>query len=95
MQFGSGSTVTMTPTSPAADPYPATVDESGKMTTPDGVYDYHAGPPEDYRRQDPGDPPGDWHTIEFDSDGGYKRFMYPASTMTKVHVQTGTWTAVG
>lgn len=95
MQFGAGSTVTVRMRSPDEPSVVGVVDASGNLVIGTDVYEYHAGPPEDYRRQDPGPPPGDWHTYEFDAAGGVKRFVYPKETMRRINTGRGTWTAVG
>lgn len=95
MQFGARSTVTIDMSSPDEAPVTAVVNQQGQIVMPNGDrYDYHAGPPEDYRRQVPGDPPGGWHTLEFDANGEVRRYEYPVETMNRIHTGTGSWSAV-
>jgi len=71
MQLGSGTTVTHDSHSPYVSSYQGQVDGQGRLHVLGMVYEYHAGPPEDYRCEDA---EGVWHIRRYRSDGTYDAF---------------------
>jgi hypothetical protein len=94
MQFGAGTTVTLKPRFPKGPDRVGVVNAEGELVIGQETYAYDGGPPKAYRYQEPGDPPGDWYTIEFSNDGTYRRYLYTKEFGARIHVETGTWTAV-
>lgn len=94
MQFGAGTTVTHSNVQPPGTDYDGVIKQSGKLKIGNNVYDFDAGPPQVYKRQEPGDPPGGWIWYIYKSNGEYDKFQRMPQDTQDQHVESGDWTAV-
>ncbi len=91
MKYPGNSTITFAPQQPPppGNPYQGTTNETGDVLTIDGepyVYDPAWG----YKRQEPGDPPGDWKWITPFPFGVYVAAEADAAFMVYRSVEAGT-----
>ena len=91
MQFGPGTTITHTPTSPAGTPYPGVVDAQGNVVISPGTYSPDGVKPTLYRWQDSN---GDWFGYIYTHEDRYDKYYWDKQIMKQIHVETGTWSAV-